>query len=205
MFVSVKRIATAYACLSLCAPLVFADTVVLKNGQTIEGNIVPLTNGDGVIQIESHSGIIYDIAKDRIDRVEFSGNDLPTTADETVPRISDLQRKDSQQFRPRMNTNEIFAGIVTLAVTGTIYFYNFRDDYTESVYGSDTGRRNNVTEPGAIIMSAWIGSVVGLIVRSLAYDGDLASSTTKNTPHRAFSLHPRLIGKTVLLTVNVAL
>jgi hypothetical protein len=185
--------------------------VVLKNGQTIEGNIIPLTNGDGVIQIESHSGIIYDIAEDRIDRVELSGNDLPTTADETAPRISDLQRKDSQQFRRRMNTNGIFAGIVTLAVTGTIYFYNFRDDYTESVYDRYTGRRKNVTrnngtEPGAIIMSAWIGSVVGLIVRSLANDGDWPLLQQTNTPHRAFSLHPRLsLDKTIRLTINVAL
>ena len=211
MFVSVKRIATAYACLSLCAPLVFADTVVLKNGQTIEGNIVPLTNGDGVIQIESHSGIIYDIAKDRIDRVEFSGNDLPTTEDEPAPRLQDPPpTKKSPSFRPRINTNGIFAGLMTSAVLGGI-LYSKETTRMVRAWDRDTGRyvskeetRNELT-PATIVFTAVAGSVVGLIVSSLAYDGASASRKSKRTPQKAFSLHPRLIGKTVLLTVNVAL
>ena len=211
MFAFAKIIAIAYAYLFVCAPLLFADTVVLKNGQTIEGIILPSTDRKGIIQIKSQSGIVYDIAEDRIARVEFSSDDLPTNLGEATPKIQDPPvTKESLFFRQRINTNGIFAGLTTSAVFGGIQ-YSIENTRVVKALDWDTGRyvykeeTRNELIPATIVWTAVTGSVVGLIVSSLAYDGASASRKSKRTPQKAFNLHPRLIGKTVLLTVNVAL
>ena len=82
-----------------------------------------------------------------------------------------------------------FAGLTTSAFFGGI-LYSIENTRVVKALDRDTGRyvykeeTRNAFIPATIVWTAVTGSVVGLIVSSLAYDGASASRKSKRTPQK---------------------